>query len=555
MTFTSFLIPIGPAPTKESNMTTHRFRGVLALLVPAVLVLLSGCGGKSTPDTASTFISVAPVTRTLYPGQTGQLVVTLHKTDGSTAVVSSGVSFRASANGVATIDASGKVTGVAVGTGTVTATLGDKSADAIVKVTPLFAGPVFTDDYATGVTFAPFGGSTNALAVDPLEHHSWSASLKVTVPAAGYTGGALKVADPQNMALYNAVTFWAKASKAVTLATAGFGDTAAGDVRFKTESASMDLTTEWAKFIIPIPVPSKLSENTALFHFAQGSSGASYAIWFDDIQYEYLPASELGAPTAATVGWHPINIDLGKTAAMPSGNSSGNSVTFDLPAMTLVNLGIGYFDITSDAPFIALPLNDGTVKGLAFGTANLTAHLGTLPAGVGTVTVASASPTSAPPAPTLPATDVISLLTKVYPDNPMDTWNASWGVVGGFSEVVIAGQDMKKYADLGYAGIEFVNHQVDATTMGYFHVDIWTPDLTSFHVKLVDFGPNGAYDGGDDTAVEIAVPVTALKQWQSIDLPLSSFTGMNFAHQAQIVIVGEPYQAGTVFLTNVYYHK
>ena len=256
-------------------MTTHRFRGVLALLVGVTMALLSGCGGKSTPDTSSSFLSIAPVTRTLYPGQSEQLVVTLHKSDGSSSVVSSGVTFSASANAVASVNASGMMTGVSVGTGTVTATLGDKSADAVVKVTPLFPGPVFTDDYAAGVTFAPFGGSTNDLVADPLERHSWSASLKVTVPASGYTGGTLKAAAPQNMALYNAVTFWAKASKAVSLAVAGFGDTATGDVRFKAEVEPLALTTEWAKFIVPIPVPSKLSENLALFHFAQGSSGST----------------------------------------------------------------------------------------------------------------------------------------------------------------------------------------------------------------------------------------------------------------------------------------
>jgi len=536
-------------------MTTHRFRGVLALLVSLTMALVSGCGGKSTPDTSSTFLSIAPVTRTLYPGQSEQLVVTLHQPDGSTSVVSSGVTFTASANAVAAVNSAGLMTGVSVGTGTVTATLGDKSADAVVKVTPLFAGPVITDGYAAGPTFRHFGGSPHDLAVDPLERHSWSASLKVTVPATGYTGGALKAATPQNMALYNALTFWAKASKAATLSVAGIGDTATGDTRFKAEMEPLALTTEWAKFILPIPVPGKLSENLALFHFAQGSSGSSYAIWFDDIQYEYLAGAVLGAPTAATVGWRPINIDLGKTASLPSGNGSGNTVTHPLPRVKTLPLRLGHHHPPPETPPPPLPNADGTVKGLAFGAANLTARLGSLSAGVGSVTVAPASPTSAPPAPTLPASSVISLLSKAYTNSPVDTWNASWGVVGGFSEVVIGGENMKKYANLGYAGIEFVNHQVDATQMAYFHVDIWTPDMTAFHVKLVDFGPDGAYGGGDDTAVELSIPVPTLKKWQSIDLPLSSFTGMNFKNQAQIVIVGEPYQGGTVFLTNVYYHK
>jgi hypothetical protein len=32
--------------------------------------------------------------------------------------------------------------------------------------------------------------------------------------------------------------------------------------------------------------------------------------------------------------------------------------------------------------------------------------------------------------------------------------------------------------------------------MLYFHIDVWTPDLTAFRVKLVDFGSDGVYQGG-----------------------------------------------------------
>jgi hypothetical protein len=39
---------------------------------------------------------------------------------------------------------------------------------------------------------------------------------------------------------------------------------------------------------------------------------------------------------------------------------------------------------------------------------------------------------------------------------------------------------------------------INATNMEKFHIDIWTPDANVFKVKLVDFGPNGAYGGGDD---------------------------------------------------------
>ncbi len=58
--------------------------------------------------------------------------------------------------------------------------------------THLFAqAPIFTDAYATGITFEGFGGAVNALSIDNTVFQSGTASLKIAVPAPGYTGGAL----------------------------------------------------------------------------------------------------------------------------------------------------------------------------------------------------------------------------------------------------------------------------------------------------------------------------------------------------------------------------
>jgi ABC-type uncharacterized transport system YnjBCD substrate-binding protein len=76
---------------------------------------------------------------------------------------------------------------------------------------------VFTDAYASGVSFVAFGGSTNLLAVDNTEYYNGTASLKISVPAGGYTGGAFQSSTPLNLTSYNAVSFWAKASAAKTL--------------------------------------------------------------------------------------------------------------------------------------------------------------------------------------------------------------------------------------------------------------------------------------------------------------------------------------------------
>jgi hypothetical protein len=144
----------------------------------------------------------------------------------------------------------------------------------------------------------------------------------------------------------------------------------------------------------------------------------------------------------------------------------------------------------------------------------------------------------------------------------VDTWSTSWGVVGAFSEVAIGGDDMKKYAKLSYAGIEFTGaHSIDATNMTYLHMDIWTPDMTDFHIKLVDFGAGGIYGGGDDSESEVAVNATSMpaltgqKQWVRLDIPLANFTSLKSRqHLAQMLPI-DPSAQGTVFIDNVYFHN
>src|SRR5690606_6259059 len=108
------------------------------------------------------------------------------------------------------------------------------------------------------------------------------------------------------------------------------------------------------------------------------------------------------------------------------------------------------------------------------------------------------APETAPPAPTAAEGDVISLLSTVYSDRSVDTWRTDWSG-GKLEELVIDDQPIEKYYELVCVGITFEGARIiDATGMTHFHVDVWTPDITNFQVKLVDFGANGAYDGGGD---------------------------------------------------------
>jgi hypothetical protein len=155
------------------------------------------------------------------------------------------------------------------------------------------------------------------------------------------------------------------------------------------------------------------------------------------------------------------------------------------------------------------------------------------------------------PTPTYPPANVISLFSNPYQNVTVDTWMAPWSMAQ-VNDLQIAGNDTKRYDALNYAGVEFLaNNQLNVTSMTHFRVDFWSPNLSTFKVKLVDFGANGQYAGGDDSESELsyALPTEA---WHTLEIPLSSFTSLAaLDHLSQLVFSGTPSGAGTVYIDNV----
>jgi hypothetical protein len=178
---------------------------------------------------------------------------------------------------------------------------------------------------------------------------------------------------------------------------------------------------------------------------------------------------------------------------------------------------------------------------------------------------AGLSPVAGPPAPTVPAADVISIYSDAYVSVPIDKMAADWSngctdpICPRWSELVLAGDTVSKYAELLFTAIEFTGtHVVDATAYTRVHVDVWVKDAAFFKVKLVDFGANGQFGGGDDKEHELTFnagssPALLAGQWTSIDVPFTAFTGLTTrAHLAQFVMSAPP---ATVFIDNVYFHR
>jgi predicted Zn-dependent protease len=164
-------------------------------------------------------------------------------------------------------------------------------------------------------------------------------------------------------------------------------------------------------------------------------------------------------------------------------------------------------------------------------------------------------PTVAAPTPTRNAANVISLFSNAYTNVPVNTWRTDWSAAT-LTDLQIAGNDTKRYSNLDFVGIEAVGaNSINASSMTYFHVDAWTPNMTTFKIKLVDFGANNAFGGGDDKEHELTYTPTQ-GQWNGYDILLTDFTGLTTkSNISQIIFVGAPAGSSTLFIDNVYFHN
>ncbi len=426
---------------------------------------------------------------------------------------------------------------------------------------------VFDDALSPGVDFQAFLGSKlDALSVDTAERHGGSASLRVVIPAAGdpsgaWSGGAFPTRTARNLSGYNALVFWAKASRDATLDIVGLGNDNTGTSKYEASWEGIALTTQWQRYVLPVPLPEKLSAERGLFFFADNSGAegdAEYTIWFDDIAFANVggitnPRPELLTRTVSTfVG---ANVEI-----------VGTQTTFSVEGTDeLVRHSPRYFTYVSSADSVARSTGE-TVRVVGPGSATVTALLGNVPATGEVTVIAGDAPTTPAPVPTHPAADVISLFSNAYSNISVDTWSASWDMAD-VTDFRIAGDDVKAYTNLVFAGIEWAQNDssrtLDLTNYTHLHIDIWVPAGVPFvKIKLVDFGADGVYQGAPDSERELtfndaSTPPLVTGQWASLEIPLDDFMfGPNGlfsrAHVAQMLISASNI---TAFVDNVYFHR
>lgn len=424
---------------------------------------------------------------------------------------------------------------------------------------------IFIDGFSTGLYYAAYGTSNvTAFSVDTEVKYKGSASMKFSVPDTSdpngsYAGGVFGTNPARDLSGYNVLTFWAKSSQPAVINEVGFGNDM-GVSKYKVTLNKLTLNTNWKQYFIPIPDPSVLTQENGMFFYAAApQNGNGYAFWIDELKFE-----NLGTLAHATYG-----IFNGQDVTNNEAEIGDEFYVQDLYSTINLPTGIdqkvlltpSYFTFTSSNPTVATVNETGVIHVNDSGTAVITAKIKGITA-EGSLTIESAGvvvkPTVPAPTPTISSSDVISLYSNAYTNVPVDTWNTHWLNSTTLNQFIqIQGDDVIRYRLLNFVGIEFTSNLINASSMTHFTLDIWTPNPTagkSFKVKLVDFGADGVYGGGDDSDAEVTIsnPTLTSENWISLNIPMTSFAGLTSkVHLAQLVLSGD---IPDVYVDNVYFY-
>jgi len=441
-------------------------------------------------------------------------------------------------------------------------------------------GQVYVGRPAAGVNYQPFLNTSGANVTPDatvcypdtsIYCPESGGTLRVVVPGPGdpenaFAGGTLLSDLPRNLSGYDAVTFWAKSTRDAPVVI-GLGADQSDDPQFIVLGGA-SLGTEWAQYVLPIPLPSRLTAERGLFYFSAGADGSpatGFTFWLANIQYVTL-GTTIGGPypvmPSTCVG---KSVGDGSFPAFRDGTIPVGYAVQD--RAEVIGASTRYFTFTSSDPAVATVDPVGRVAVQGNGTAIVTAQLGGIPAaGPLTVKVGGAEtcpplavPTDIAPTPTVPAENVISLFGSAYPARAVDSWHTTWSdCCSQYTQTAIAtptgAHPVKRYNLFPFNGVEFIGNGrvnlIDASAMTWFHVDVWTPNGYAFDVKLVND------PGGFQSEATVRYYILDTGTWTSLEIPMTAFRNLGGTSKlGQMLFLVPDGTSATFYVDNVYFHN
>ena len=231
----------------------------------------------------------------------------------------------------------------------------DISDDATLATFPK-NGNVFIDGFSSGLEYLPFGDSFfAAFSVDTDTKYDGTSAMRFDVPNVNdpngaYAGAIFPDYGRRDLSDFDALTFWAKATKKGTINEIGFGQDFEENKYLVTYN-NLELTTNWRQYTIAIPDASKLTAEAGLFWYAEGpEDDEGYSFWVDELKFEKLgtiaqprPSIFNGADVTISTSAGITNnvVDLKQTLNLENGQDQ------------TVTVAPAYFEFSSSDPAVA----------------------------------------------------------------------------------------------------------------------------------------------------------------------------------------------------------
>lgn len=266
-----------------------------------------------------------------------------------------------------------------------------------------------------------------------------------------------------------------------------------------------------------------------------GSSGKT--VYLDNIYfYDNTTTKDTQAPTAFTA---------------TAGNLATDAVELLLNATDdsgVISYSISYGNVPTvvTVPGVSGVQKSYTISGLSGSTAYTFSIIAEDAAGNKAsnnpilVQATTLAPLPAAPTPTVSADEVISIFSDAYTNVAGTNFYPGWGQTTFAAASTLGGNAVIKYTLFNYQGIELGSH-VDASAMNKLHVDILPVTETS--IKLTPISPSKELS----TSLGTLLP----NVWNSIDIPLSTYTGVVTSDIFQFKFDGGT--GGTFYMDNLYF--
>ena len=442
--------------------------------------------------------------------------------------------------------------------------------------------PTNPDVFIDGLNLGPnpynaWGKVTN-FSIDYVEKYSGTASMKFDVPNLGdplgnAAGGAFFTPVGRDLSGYTALTFWAKASEVDTLTKVGFGSSAANGVTDETYKVTVNnlvLTTTWTKYYIPIPDPSKLTNEKGMFWYwvDPRNGGKGFTYWIDELKFENL--GTIAYPSSAVFPGKDMNVetddyqipDLSATFNLPTGINQ--TETFTSANLTLASTNPGVATVNKPGKFTVVNAGSTLITAKLVGN-NLQGAALITSLGAPTLPTTALTPDTT----TYPPANVKSIYSDSYTNATIDSYEPFWiwsggGMTTAYSIKSVVGNNYIRYTNLNdtynqkgiLVAISFETVPVDISAMTTFHMDVFV-QATSPHkenkpiIRLEDWSQN--YGGTNSIGSYTSSTELATGSWVPLDIPLSSFTGLSGkSHLVHIVLENFP---SIICVDNIYFHK